>query len=179
MGATRFLTVPGWQGSGPDHWQSRWEREDPALVRVEMPDWDRPERAGWIAALVAAVRASPAPVVLIAHSLGCFAVAHAADQLGDVVRAALLVAPPDLERADCPPAVRDFAPMPWRRLPFRSHVVGSDNDPYTEAARFAELARAWGSALTLVPGAGHLNTDAGYGPWPGGRALLASVAPAG
>jgi predicted alpha/beta hydrolase family esterase len=37
------LILPGWQNSGPDHWQSRWE----ALYgyqRVQQHDWMRPLR---------------------------------------------------------------------------------------------------------------------------------------
>ncbi|WP_204314112.1 alpha/beta hydrolase, partial [Klebsiella aerogenes] len=26
MKSERVLLLPGWQNSGPDHWQSRWER---------------------------------------------------------------------------------------------------------------------------------------------------------
>ena len=35
-----LLIVPGWQGSGPDHWQSRWERSLSTARRVQQADWD-------------------------------------------------------------------------------------------------------------------------------------------
>lgn len=57
-------------------------------------------------------------------------------------------------------------------LPFPSIVVASSNGPYLGEERAEELARAWGSRLVRVGAAGHVNTAAGYGPWPGGRALL-------
>ena len=40
---TPVLLLPGWQGSGPDHWQSRWEQLHGHL-RVEQHDWQRPLR---------------------------------------------------------------------------------------------------------------------------------------
>ena len=48
------LTLPGWQGSGPLHWQSRWE----ALygdVRVEQSDWMHPLRGDWMMRLDEAI----------------------------------------------------------------------------------------------------------------------------
>jgi predicted alpha/beta hydrolase family esterase len=165
------LVVPGWQNSGPEHWQSRWQDAHPAWQRVQQADWLTPSRADWVATLDAAVRAADRPVLLVAHSLGCATTAHWAAQHPDSaarVAAAWLVAPADTERADAPPAVAGFAP-----LPFASQIIASDNDPYCAAARADALARQWGSALTVLPAAGHINTDAGFGPWPEGLAALA------
>src|SRR5207244_10360128 len=68
------LVLPGWQNSGPLHWQSRWE----ALhgdVRVEQADWMHPLRGDWMMRLEETICAledrEPAPqVALVAHSLG-------------------------------------------------------------------------------------------------------------
>ena len=63
MPSCSILTLPGWQNSGPQHWQSRWE----ALYgyqRVEQHDWRRPLRGDWTARLQEVVVDSPAPVVL-------------------------------------------------------------------------------------------------------------------
>lgn len=168
----RILVVPGWTGSGPEHWQTRWERDRPGLTRVEMGDWDRPDRAAWVARLDAAVAEGPAPV-LVAHSLGCLAVAHwATGEPSAPASAALLVAPPDVEREDAPAEIAGFAPIPLRPLPFPSVLVASRTDPWTEFGRAWVIAEAWGSSLVDAGDAGHLNTDAGYGPWPEGEALL-------
>ena len=72
--ATRILILPGWQNSGPDHWQSRWECLY-GYQRVEQHDWMRPLRGDWIAQLEAVLLADEAPAVLVAHSLGCIQVA--------------------------------------------------------------------------------------------------------
>ena len=170
------LVVPGWQNSGPEHWQSRWQDAHPAWLPVQQADWLTPSRADWVATLDDAVRAADRPVLLVAHSLGCATTAHWAAQHPDSaarVVAAWLVAPADTERADAPPAVAGFAPLPRAPLPFASQIIASDNDPYCAAARADALARQWGSALTVLPAAGHINTDAGFGPWPEGLAALA------
>ena len=171
----RYLIVPGWAGSGPDHWQSLWLAELPAASRVEMPDWLRPRRGGWVEALDAAIAGAADPVVLVAHSLGCLAVAHWAARTGRAVRAAFLVAPADVERRGCPEVLRDFAPVPRAPLPFASTVVASDDDPYVRLERAAIFARAWRSGLVPIARGGHLNARSGLGRWPRGLVLLADL----
>src|SRR5207248_9590649 len=68
---TSVLTVPGLDGSGPEHWQSLWERRLNRCERVQMGDWANPQRSKWIRRLDQEIRSSPAPVLIAAHSLGC------------------------------------------------------------------------------------------------------------
>lgn len=165
---TRHLIIPGWANSGPAHWQSCWERTLPGASRVEMPDWFSQRREDWVAALDAAVRASAEPPILIAHSLGCHAVASWAAKSTLRIRAALLVAPPDLDRRSCPSFLHEFAPVARSKLRFPSRVVASDSDPYGSLAASIQIAFAWGSEVTVLENAGHINTEAGFGPWPDG-----------
>ncbi len=44
------LILPGWQNSGPDHWQSSWEQQL-GYERVLQHDWMRPLRGDWITRL--------------------------------------------------------------------------------------------------------------------------------
>src|SRR4051812_44051480 len=94
-----ILTVPGWTNSGPGHWQSHWEHEHPGYRRVVQRDWDNPDRAEWISALSRAISEAQAPLVLVAHSLGCLAVAGWAASMDAASRStvvgAFLVAPVD------------------------------------------------------------------------------------
>lgn len=172
----RYLIVPGWQGSSEDHWQSHWQRSLPNSARVEQADWVTPKRQDWIAALELAVQASTRPVILIAHSLGCVTVAHWAAQapLASLrkVQGALLVAPADVERPACAPALRNFAPIPRNLLPFPSQVVSSDNDAAVSAPRALELARDWGADAGILAGAGHINVKSGHRRWEQGFAYL-------
>ena len=172
----RYLIVPGWQGSPEDHWQSHWHSTLPNSARVEQADWLTPQRQDWVVALEQAIAADEAPVILIAHSLGCITVAHWAAQANPAllrrVRGALLVAPADVERPACSPALRNFAPIPMRTLPFPSQVVTSDNDPAVSAPRAMQLARAWGAEAGVLGGAGHINVKSGHRRWEQGFAYL-------
>jgi uncharacterized protein len=168
--------VPGLGGSEPGHWQSLWLAAHPGAMRVEQADWFAPRRLAWTARLESAVCAAAGPVVLVAHSLAGPLVAHWA-RGGAVhrVRAALLVAPADVERPGAPEAVRDFAPLPRERLPFTSWVVASSDDPHATLARSRELAAAWGARFLHAGAVGHLNVASGHGPWPEGEVLLEAL----
>ena len=174
--AIHYLILPGWQGSPHDHWQSHWQRCLPDASRVEQADWLQPQRAAWVARLEQHIASAPAPVILIAHSLGCITLAHWAAQADPAllarVRGALLVAPADVERPGCPAALQNFAPLPQRRLPFPSLLVGSDNDPAASAPRAMQMARQWGAEAVLLSGVGHINVKSGHCQWEQGFAYL-------
>lgn len=173
MSAATIVIVPGWRDSGPGHWQSLWaERMQGAAVRVVQDDWITPKREAWVAALETLVLQSPAPVVIVAHSLGCIATVHLSDAAAARIRGALLVAPADPERRA---ALADFAPVPYAKLPYRSILVASSNDPYCPVRLAGAYARAWGSEFVRMQNAGHINIDSGHGDWPLGLALLRSL----
>lgn len=174
--AIRYLIVPGWQGSADEHWQSHWQRSLPNSSRVEQRDWLQPLCREWVTELDRSIAADPRPTILIAHSLGCITVAHwaasAATELLGRVRGALLVAPADVQRPACPQALQNFAPIPTQPLPFPTLLVGSNNDSAASAARAIELASDWGSEVTILPGAGHINVKSGHQRWEQGFAYL-------
>lgn len=169
------LIMPGIGSSGPLHWQSRWEALEPSYRRVQVPDWDHPELHAWVAALAAAVQATSAPPIIVAHSLGCLTVAHWAAR-GGRARAALLVAVPDPSSPQLPPVAGSFAPVPRGALPFRARVVASRNDPYGSFEYAQRCAADWGSDFTDAGLAGHINADSGLGDWAAGRQLLDQLA---
>ena len=196
------LTVPGLNNSGPGHWQTLWEQQRDDCQRVDLGMWDTPHRNTWVNKLNLAIRAADRPVVLVAHSLGCLAVAwwaqleqpgaaNPADpaapahsgplQTGPLpagplhagkVRAALLVAPPEVDHRLDDPRVAGFAPMPRARLPFPAILVGSHNDHYMGLHAVEALARDWGCAFADAGRAGHINADSGLGDWAFGQFLL-------
>jgi uncharacterized protein len=176
MGRGSVLVVPGWNGSEPGHWQSFWERKHPEYRRVEQQDWSNPRRDEWVRTLDEYIGSSPDPVVLVAHSLGCLTVAEwaASSESGKKIEYAFLVAPPDLDSA-CPDALRSFAPVRRARLPFRSTLVGSENDPYMTLAAAQTLASDWGSQFVNAGRAGHINVTSGFGDWPEGERLFAEA----
>jgi uncharacterized protein len=169
-----ILIIPGLGNSGPGHWQSLWEGSIPGARRVEMPNWDFPHRPDWVEALDQAVRkaSEDAPPLLVAHSLGCLAVAHWAAAYRRPIHAALLVAPTDAEDPSLTELFPSFAPIPLHSLPFDSRVVASSDDPYVTLDRAKAFAEAWMSRFTNAGAKGHLNTASGYGPWAQGEGLL-------
>jgi predicted alpha/beta hydrolase family esterase len=175
-GSIRYLIVPGWQGSPPEHWQQHWHANLPNSHWLEQADWMSPTREAWVAALHHAIASSSAPTVIIAHSLGCITVAHWATQapakLLQRIQGALLVAPADVERPNRPAALADFAPVPRAPLPFPSQVVASDNDPAVSVPRALEMARHWGAEAGILAGAGHINVKSGHHQWEQGFAYL-------
>ncbi len=169
------LIVPGLNGSGPDHWQTRWEEERIDCRRVEQGDWADPDPLQWIARIEAAVATMRAPVVLVAHSLGCLAVGAWATlsrtaqekQLG-----AMLVAPCDPAQEGALSSIRRFGQIARGRLPFPSVLVSSSNDPYASFGRASRFASDWGSELVDAGEAGHLNAQSQLGSWHWGQGLL-------
>lgn len=169
----RFIIVPGWRDSGPGHWQSLWADRLAGAVRVQQDDWVTPSRQAWVASLARTILQQGEPVVVVAHSLGCIATAHLPPEAAARIQGALLVAPADPERLA---VLSDFAPVPFQKLPYRSVLVASSNDPFCPVRLAGAYARAWGSEFVRLPEAGHINIDSGHGEWPLGVALLQSLA---
>ena len=167
------LILPGWQNSGPAHWQSRWEAVH-GYTRLEQHDWMQPLRGDWIARLEEALLARSEPALLVAHSLGCLLVAAWAgcSRNSHRVRAALLVAPGDAEQEALRPLLATWSPIPLARLPFKSILVGSRNDPFCTDLRARQFARAWGSEYIDYGHTGHINAESNLGDWPAGHQML-------
>lgn len=173
MRTPKILTLPGWGGSGPLHWQTLWEQANPSIVRVEQDDWETPDYDAWLGRLEQTVIQANAPVVLVAHSLACIVVAHWAKQAQGRCHGALLVAPADVDSPDHTPfTVRMFSPIPTSKLPFKSIVVASSDDPFMDSTRARALANAWGSDFVNVGACGHINAESNLGVWPAGQSLL-------
>lgn len=173
-----ILIVPGWSGSEEDHWQSRWERNFKTARRIEQEDWYFPQRDQWTGRIAAAVAEAERPVVLVGHSLGVVAIAHAAPILDrGKVAGAYLVAPADVDNAKDWPVTNGhtfeqrtggFDPLPTEPLPFPSALIASHSDPYCSFERAKVIAKMWGAELMEAGDAGHLNIASGHGPWPEG-----------
>jgi predicted alpha/beta hydrolase family esterase len=177
VNAAQILILPGWQNSGPTHWQSLWQQKF-GYTWVEQHDWMRPLRGDWVARLEDVVLSVDAPVVLVAHSLGCHLVAawaaHFASQHAGQGRSCWWhrVMPSVKSYAPCWPS---WSPPVLQSLPFRSCLVASTNDPYCSFERACEFANAWGADLVNLGALGHINADSGLGDWPQGQALLQAL----
>jgi uncharacterized protein len=169
------LIVPGLNGSGPDHWQTRWEEERIDCVRVQQDDWQSPDPLGWIARIDQAVATISGPVVIVAHSLGCIAVgawATLSKRATDRRIEAMMVAPCDPVQEGAVDAIRRFGAIALGRLPFPSTLIASSNDPYASFSRGCRFASDWGSQLIDAGEGGHLNAQSGLGSWHWGQRIL-------
>lgn len=183
MFGTMIVIVHGYDGSGPGHWQhwlaERLTAEGRPFAFPELPDPLSPECSRWVAALARVVDESRDPVVFVAHSLGCWAVDHYLSLRGSQrVRAALLVAPPSPFSLFEP--IQSFLPPPrnavaWAPIAAASLFIGSTNDDHAGPEEIEELAERCGVKHQILEGAGHINTAAGFGPFPFALEWLAQV----
>jgi hypothetical protein len=172
-----FLILHGYEGSGPEHWQSwladRLRRAGETVSYPEFPSPFAPTLPGWRATLEEELRALPGEPTVIAHSLGCVLwLHHCAQPVLEGGRAArvLLVAPPSISGA--PRQIQPFFPVALDAARLHAAATGetrlvcAPDDPYCPE----DAATVYGEPLALpvdvLPGAGHVNTEAGYGPWP-------------
>ena len=170
------LTQPGRGWAGPGHWLTHWEESFPSFVRVEQTNWSQPVYAHWSTRMSQYIASASKPVLLIGHSLGTSLITRwTFDQpeLASRVIGALLAAPTDRDMVDGDPnsPVSGFGPMLLEKMPFRSIVLASQNDPFVTLERAKLFAAAWGSWLVDAGSNGHLASAANLGVWP--RGLLA------
>ncbi len=169
---TAILTVPGLFNSGPDHWQSHWERQLPNIRRIHQQDYENAVCSEWVQAIDATLRQYGDDVVLVGHSCGSIAIPHWAAKHSRKIKGAVLVGPSDVEQPDFPKNAVGFKPIPLEQLPFPSIVIASSEDPYIALPRAEYFAKCWGSRLIDIGPAGHINAASGHGPWPEGRQIL-------
>ncbi|MFC4256062.1 alpha/beta fold hydrolase [Altererythrobacter xixiisoli] len=171
-----ILIVPGLNNSNPKHWQSLWEDQRDDCQRVDLGMWEDPHRNTWVNKLNLAIHQANRPIILVAHSLGCLAVAWWAEyeqqQQGNPVIGALLVAPPDVDRPGADPRLARFGACPRNPLPFPSYLAASEDDHYCRLRTSQMLARDWGSRFAYAGAIGHINADSGIGDWHFGQVLL-------
>jgi hypothetical protein len=167
------LVLPGWENSGPRHWQSLWEQRH-GYRRVEQHDWMKPLRGDWVARLEDVVLSCDEPAVLVAHSLGCILTAAWASHSQNTrrVKAALLVAPGDVEKPEIREQIPSWSPIVLDALPFPAVLVASRDDPYCSFERARMFASAWNAQFIDHGACGHINADSGLASWPEGHILL-------
>jgi predicted alpha/beta hydrolase family esterase len=166
----RLLVVPGLRDSGAAHWQTWLQLRHPGSVRVYQRHWSKPDLDAWAARIGETIDAAgPGPWVAAAHGFGCLALMRHLQLRASPVRFAMLVAPDDPARF----GVAARLPMGAPLLP--STLFASENDPGMPIAEAREWARRWGSWMVNLGAAGHVDADAGYGPFPEAGALVERV----
>ncbi|MBC3881925.1 alpha/beta hydrolase [Undibacterium sp. LX40W] len=169
---SKFIIFPGIGNSGPEHWQSLWEKSGIDAVRVPQRDWNYPVCSEWVDVLEDTVIEAGDSAVIVAHSLACITIAHWASARHTKIKAAFLVAPPNPDGSHFPDAAVGFSPLPITKFNFPSMVVASTNDPYSSIEFSEQCASNWGSKLVNIGDAGHINISSGFGAWSDGFKLL-------
>ena len=181
--APLVLILPGWPDSAPDPWPREW-----ALMHgrrgVDQHEWQRPLRGDWLVRLEEAVLEAT-HVVMVAHNLGCIQLSAwaAHSRLTHRVRAALLVAPLDVESPDVRERLPTWSPIERQRLPFKSWMTGPetqrDKDEPTAPKQTGTFDPVWAQALAETWGAQWMAPQAPpvyfakhASDWPQGQSLL-------
>jgi predicted alpha/beta hydrolase family esterase len=135
----------------------------------DLPDPFDPQPEAWLAVLAGELAAMGGERIVLCHSLACrLWLLHARGGAVDAAERVLLVAPPCLDEV---PAIVRFSAEgvvadDVRRAARVTRMLCSDADPYCPAG----AAAVYGDPLELdyevIPERGHLNPDAGFGPWP-------------
>jgi uncharacterized protein len=163
-----FLILHGLYGSGPGHWQTwlaeRLRAAGEPVSYPELPDRDAPTPAAWGAALDAELEALREPPVVVCHSVACLLWLRRVAAGGGQAERVLLVAPPSAAAQVV--EIASFFPAPLPALADGARLVCSDDDPYCPEGAASLYGAPLGIPVDLIPGGGHLNPDAGFGPWP-------------
>lgn len=169
----KYLLLPGYGNSGPEHWQTYFEKNLPNCSRISQKSWEKPICHDWVSAINESLNLQNLEnVVIITHSLGGIALAHWATKYQVKIKAAMIVAPPDLDSPWQDLGLESFTPLPNEKISFPTLIVASTNDNWTSVERAKNFAQNWGSELIFIGNAGHINPASGYGHWPDGLILL-------
>jgi predicted alpha/beta hydrolase family esterase len=107
--------------------------------------------------------------VVLCHSLSCIAWLNACAEIEPPVDRVALVAPPSPGAGIA--EIEPFFPVTATsghvaRAARRTRLICSDDDPYCPEGATRLYGEPLGLPVDLHPGRGHLNVDAGLGPWP-------------
>lgn len=173
--SSAFLLLHGLYGSSPEHWQHwlapRLQDAGHQVVFPDLPDPDTPDPAAWQEALLEDLDCLGGDErVVLCHSLSCIAWLHACPRVQPAVDRVALIAPPSLSAGL--PELEPFFPVittaeDVARAARHTRLVCSDNDPYCPEGAAILYGGPLDIPVDLQPGRGHLNVDAGFGPWPG------------
>jgi serine hydrolase len=167
MASRNFLILHGLGGSGPGHWQTwlgaRLRADGERVAYPDLPDADMPSLPAWREKLDGELAAVPGSCIVVCHSLACLLWLHHIAEGGAPAERALFVAPPS--ESSGVPEIAGFFPVPQPALGGVGRLVCSDNDPYCPEGA-ANVYAGLGIPIDVIPGKGHMNNEAGYGPWP-------------
>ncbi len=178
--SSSIFFIPGYHGSGPDHWQNWLQSRLPDSSALQGVDWKFPDISAWTDQAHRQIAAVGSPVLVIAHSFGCLVAATVAAENPGPIAGILFVAPADPRRFAASggirntrfdgtsgqiPSVADILP---ETLPFpvKSAMIGSENDPWLKFSDALALKQRFRSHFIDLGEVGHINAESGFGAWP-------------
>ena len=169
--APLVLLIPNDHAERDTPWIARLERDLPNCRRLDLGMWENPHRNTWVNKINLAIHRADKPVVLVAHGLGCVALAWWAEfespAYGDPVTAALMLSPPDVDRPGIDPRLARFSSCPRQPLPFESILVADKQSPAPARSTLCTLAQDWGSTFMEVEGvSSYCDTPSSLTSWP-------------
>lgn len=181
MNSRRFLILHGVENWRPrEHWQwwlaEELRSQDEQVLFPQLPSPSSPALDAWLSVLHGELaQLGDGERIVVAHSCSVALWLLAAPEIAaeERVDRVALIAPPGPSsftapyRAFLPVGISPTAVARASRQP--PIVVTSDNDPYCpeglEGYR-ATYTHALGLEHRIIPGAGHIAIEDGYGPWP-------------
>lgn len=166
----KILILHGWGGSDFPHWQS-WLAAEIAknygcVSFLKFSNIDFPQKDAWMRELIKEIEEFK-PTVAVCHSLANILWFHICNELKIIkLEKLFLVAPPSLE---CKiEELKSFFPckIPTNLYAKEAVIMASTNDPYMSVNEAESLQTALNIPMVVLDGAGHINTDSGYGEWP-------------
>ncbi|ADV45501.1 RBBP9/YdeN family alpha/beta hydrolase [Nitratifractor salsuginis] len=166
----KLLLLHGWGGSDWPHWQA-WLASEVAkdygtvsFPLIQHPHYPRLNR--WRKEVLHHLE-DFRPDTVVCHSLAntlWFHLAHR-EEIPYPVERLFLVAMPSLNtRLE---TISTFYPCPLPEQLYAKEIqlIVSDNDPYITVEEAEQIAEHYAIPLTVLPGAGHINAESGYGEW--------------
>jgi len=164
----RLLILHGWGGSDAPHWQA----ELAATIAknygtVSFPLLDNchfPSKNRWIRQ-VRGIIEEFSPDIVVCHSLANTLWLWLCQEEMPTIKKLYMVSPPSLNTKE--ETIKTFFPalLPDTLYAKEVEMIVSDDDPYIEVDEAEKIADHYNIPLTILQGAGHINTDSGYGKW--------------
>jgi len=164
----RLLILHGWGGSDTPHWQAELASEVAKNYgTVSFPLLDNchfPSKNRWLRQ-VKAILEEFKPDTIVCHSLANTLWFWLCQEDIATVERLFMVSPPSLTTTE--KTIKTFFPceVPDNTHAKETHLILSDNDPWITTEEAKEIASKINASFTIIPNAGHINADSGYGKW--------------
>ena len=164
----KLLILHGWGGSDAPHWQAELAAEVAKNYgTVSFPLLDNchfPSKNRWVKQ-VKAILEEFKPDTVVCHSLANTLWFWLCQEDIATVERLFMVSPPSLTTTE--KTIKTFFPceVPDDIHAKEVHLIVSNNDPWIDTKEAEEIASRVNASFTIIPNAGHINADSGYGKW--------------